>query len=63
MRKKLVHEISEELLRPSDVTLQIPDSSKFVNLTGWKPKFSVKDTLKDLLNFEREKIGCKSYGV
>lgn len=62
-KEKLVHEISEELLRPSDVTLQIPDSSKFVNLTGWKPKFTVKDTLKDLLNFEREKIGCSSYGV
>ena len=52
----LTHEIREDLLRPSDVTLQIPDSSKFENLTGWKPKFKVRETLRDLLNYERKRV-------
>lgn len=52
----LTHEIREDLLRPSDVTLQIPDSSKFENLTGWKAKFKVRETLRDLLNYERKRV-------
>lgn len=52
----LTHEVREDLLRPSDVTLQIPDSSKFENLTGWKPKFKVRETLRDLLNYERKRV-------
>ena len=52
----LTHEVREDLLRPSDVTLQIPDSSKFENLTGWRPKFKVRETLRDLLNYERKRV-------
>lgn len=55
-KEDLKHEVSKKLLRPSDVTLQIPDSSKFLNLTGWKPKFSAKETLRDLLDHERERL-------
>lgn len=55
-KEDLKHEVSKKLLRPSDVTLQIPDSSKFLNLTRWKPKFTAKETLKDLLNHERERL-------
>ena len=53
---KIKHEISKSLLRPSDVTLQIPDISKFTKETNWKPKISVKTTLLDLLNFHRKKL-------
>lgn len=52
-KKHLKHEVDEKLLRPSDVTLQIPDSSKFSDLTGWKPFFNAKQTLEDLLKYER----------
>lgn len=43
-------------LRPTDVTIQIPDSRKFRTETGWKPKIPIDQSLKDLLNYWREKI-------
>ena len=33
------------LIRPKDITLQIPDSSKFKNETGWAPKYSLSESL------------------
>lgn len=53
---KITHRIDKTLLRPSDVTLQIPDSSKFRRETGWKPKFKVEQTMEDLLNYYRKQI-------
>jgi GDPmannose 4,6-dehydratase/GDP-4-dehydro-6-deoxy-D-mannose reductase len=50
------HEVDQTLLRPSDVTLQIPDSSKFRQLTGWRPEIPVKQTLSDLLDYYRERV-------
>ena len=50
------YQVDPALLRPSDVTLQIPDISKFQAATGWKPEISVKQTLEDLLNYHREQI-------
>lgn len=44
------------LMRPSDVTLQIPDSTKFFRATGWKPEIPFEQTLKDLLNYWRERV-------
>lgn len=43
-------------LRPSDVTLQIPDVSKFKKATGWKPQIPAKDTLKNLLDWHHEQV-------
>jgi len=42
--------------RPTDVLLQIPDSSKFKKLTGWEPRIPFEKTLEDLLNYCRQKI-------
>jgi len=50
------HEVDPALLRPSDVTLQIPDISKFQNATGWKPEISVEQTFQDLLDYHRNRI-------
>jgi GDP-mannose 4,6-dehydratase len=44
------------LLRPSDVTLQIPDTSKFRNETGWKPEIKFETTMESLLSFWRERV-------
>ena len=44
-----------ELLRPADVTLQIPCIEKFVNETGWKPQYSFEESMSDLLEFWRNK--------
>lgn len=49
-------EIDPARLRPSDVTLQIPDVSKFEKATGWKPAISMEDTLLDLLNYHRQRL-------
>jgi len=60
LRKKsssnIVTELDPKLLRPSDVTLQIPDSSKFISETGWKEKYSVEESIDFLLEYWRKKI-------
>lgn len=42
-----------KLLRPADVTLQIPSTEKFVKATGWKPILSLDESVRDLLNYWR----------
>ncbi|NJL88445.1 MAG: GDP-mannose 4,6-dehydratase [Coleofasciculaceae cyanobacterium SM2_1_6] len=53
---KIEHEVDPSLLRPSDVTLQIPDISKFQNATGWQPEIPVEQTFQDLLDYQRNRI-------
>ena len=38
-----------KLMRPTDVTLQIPDCTKFKEATGWAPQYSFDDSVKHLL--------------
>jgi len=52
--KKIEVRVDPKLLRPSDVTLQIPDVSKFKKATGWEPKIPFEKTLKDTLDYWRE---------
>ena len=54
--RKIEHEVDPGLLRPSDVTLQVPDTSKFREATGWKPQIPVETTLMDLLDYHRNKV-------
>lgn len=42
--------------RPSDVRILWADISKFQNQTGWKPEIPFDQTLKDLLDYWRERI-------
>jgi nucleoside-diphosphate-sugar epimerase len=44
-----------KLLRPADVTLQIPCIDKFVEKTEWKPKYTFEESIINLLNFWRKK--------
>ena len=55
LKDKIIKEVDKSLLRNYDVTLQIPDCSKFKKL-GWNPEISFEKTMKDLLNFWRDKI-------
>lgn len=55
-RRKVEYEVDSALLRPSDVTLQIPDTSKFQAATGWKPEIPLEVTLRDLLDYHRGRI-------
>jgi GDPmannose 4,6-dehydratase/GDP-4-dehydro-6-deoxy-D-mannose reductase len=45
-----------KLMRPSDVTLQIPDTTKFEAKTGWKPKYSFEESVEFLLSRCRSTI-------
>ncbi len=47
-------------MRPSDVMLLEGDASKFKAKTGWEPQFTFEQTLKDLLNYWREKVSSGS---
>jgi GDP-4-dehydro-6-deoxy-D-mannose reductase len=42
--------------RPSDVKVLICDSTKFRELTGWKNEIPFEQTLKDLLDYWRERV-------
>jgi nucleoside-diphosphate-sugar epimerase len=46
-------EVDPALLRASDVTLQVPDTTKFREATGWQPKISFDRTLCDILDYWR----------
>ena len=44
------------LLRPTDVTLQIPSTEKFDNQSGWKPQYSFDDSVSFLLDHCRKVV-------
>jgi GDP-4-dehydro-6-deoxy-D-mannose reductase len=49
-------------LRPSDVQILQGDASKFKKVSGWTARYSFQDTMLDLLNYWRERLGvpCKA---
>jgi len=55
-RSDIKVEIDPERLRPIDADLQIPDTSKFKNHTGWEPKIPFEKTMEDLLNYWRNRV-------
>lgn len=55
-KKDIKIEVDKNLLRPSDVTLQIPDISKFQKETGWKPEITLEQTLHDILEDLRKNV-------
>ncbi len=56
IKDQLKVEVDEDRLRPIDADLQIPDTSKFTNHTGWEPKIPYEKTISDLLNFWRDQV-------
>ncbi len=55
-RVPVEHVVDPYLLRPSDVTLQVPDISRFQAATGWTPEIELEQTLGDLLNYHRQSL-------
>lgn len=49
-------EVDQDRLRPIDADLQVPNTSKFSNHTGWKPEISFDKTMTDLLDYWRERV-------
>jgi GDP-mannose 4,6-dehydratase len=60
--KDIKVEIDPERLRPIDADLQVPDTTKFSNHTGWKPEIPFEKTMKDLLEYWRNSVSSgRSY--
>ena len=49
----LQKKLDEDRVRPTDITLQIPDTSKFKNEFGWTPRKNLTNVCEDLLNYWR----------
>ncbi|MEI6056112.1 MAG: GDP-mannose 4,6-dehydratase [Lentisphaerota bacterium] len=60
MEKQITVQTENSRMRPIDADLQIPDTSKFNNHTGWKPEIPFEKTMKDLLDYWRLKIKDKN---
>ena len=56
LKGKIKQEIDPALVRPIDIPVQKPDSTKLRDLTGWKPKIPLEKTLQDLLDYWDRKI-------
>jgi len=52
-------EVDPDRLRPSDVEILIGDSSKFRADTGWQPLIPFEQTLADVLDYWRDRLGRK----
>jgi len=50
----LEKKLDQDRVRPTDITLQIPDTSKFKNEFNWKPEKDLTHICDDLLNYWRE---------
>lgn len=55
--------VDKALLRPADVTLQIPSTEKFYATTNWKPRYSFKDSVELLLTYWRERVKTEQVNV
>lgn len=57
MKDQIKVEIDAGRLRPIDADLQVPDCRKFKAHTGWEPEITFDETMLDLLNYWRGKVG------
>lgn len=56
-KEDIKFETDPKLLRPYDVTLQIPDCSKFKEaVPEWEPEYDLKTSLTDLLDYWRKNV-------
>ena len=52
---EIVTRLDNNLLRPSDVTLQVPDITKFQRKMGWKPIYSFEESLNYIYQYWQAK--------
>jgi len=50
-------EVDPVRLRPIDADLQVPNTGKFFQHTGWKPEIPFEKTMQDLLDYWRHRVG------
>ena len=54
-------ETDPERLRPIDADLQVPNTAKFKAVTGWQPEILFEQTMKDLLQYWRDRVQAGQY--
>ena len=62
-RNDFTVETDPERLRPIDADLQIPNTAKFRNHTGWEPRIPFEKTMEDLLNYWRDRISKEGESI
>ncbi len=55
-RDDIAVEVDPGRLRPIDADLQVPDTTKFREHTGWAPEIPFETTMRDLLDYWRGRI-------
>lgn len=55
-KDKIKIETDPERLRPIDADLQVPNTKKFEDHTGWKPEIAFGTIMQDLLDYWRERV-------
>ena len=55
-RKDITVETDPERLRPIDADLQVPNTTKFRSHTGWEPQIPFEQTMRDLLDYWRDRL-------
>ena len=53
-KKDLIKKLDKDRLRPTDITLQIPDTTKFRHEFAWTPLKNLTDVCHDLLDYWRK---------
>jgi len=52
--------LDPSLLRPADVTLQIPNVEKFIRATGWRPRYNIHESVEYLLKYWRTRTAASA---
>lgn len=52
-------EIDPARLRPIDADLQVPNTKKFTDHTGWAPRIAFEETMFDLLSYWRNRVSME----
>jgi len=55
-KKKIITEQDPSRLRPTDFSFAVPSAAKFRKLTGWKPQYTIDETLKGILEYWRGQL-------
>lgn len=60
-RGKIKHKVIDKFIRPTNESVVVGDSSKFVSATGWKPKLTFDDIIDDVLDYWRDFVENNLY--
>jgi GDPmannose 4,6-dehydratase len=59
MKDAISIETDPDRIRPIDADLQVPDTRKFTNHTGWAAEISFEQTMRDLLDYWRTRVATE----